>query len=123
MPASTDLREGLAEAFEVLAEEFQNGVTVKLCSQTSNADTFTDLLTVSTKRFWEYSEYRKQLILQIADADSSLTIAMVSATHVKIDSTVYEIQNADTLPPAGTNPVWTIYATLYADRVGHYTNL
>ena len=123
MPASDDLRNGLAEAYDVLSSEFQSGVTVKLCKQTALTDTFTDLYTVADSRFFEYSNYRKELRLEIADNDSAITTAMLTATHVKIDSTVYEINAADTLAPAGTNPVWTIYATLFANRVGHYTNL
>lgn len=124
--AAYDLMQGLAEANDALAEQFQYGVTVKLCYVDPTTNVFTDLLTVTSSRFFEYSNYRKNTLLEIAiegdtfmDEFSTTTMSeyMALATHVKIDSDVYVIRQGDTLPPSGTNPVWQIYLDLFeSDR-------
>lgn len=116
MPASDDLRDGMGEAFDALSSEFQNGVVVKLCKVDPANDEFDDVLTIDDKRFFEYSAFRKQFILEIADNDAAITTAMDTATHVKIDSVYYVIAQGDTLPPSGVNPVWTIACELYEPR-------
>lgn len=122
MPASTDIREGMAEAFDALTEEFQNGVSVTLQKVSESSDVFEDVLVISSKRFFEYSNFRKNTLLRIADTSSQLTAAMASATHVEIGSDVYVILQGDTLPPAGVNPVWQIYLELFEPR-DHYSPL
>lgn len=122
MPASTDLREGMGEAFDALADEFQNGVTVTLQKVSATTDAFEDVLAITSKRFFEYSNFRKNTLLEIADTSSQLTTAMASATHVEIGSDVYVILQGDTLPPAGVNPVWQIFLELFEPR-DHYEPL
>lgn len=123
MPASTDLREGLAEAYDTLSDEFQYGVTVKLLKpSTDGTDAFTEIATISSKRFFEYSNFRKDFLLEIADTGTQLTSDIQAATHVKIDNDVYVIKAGDTLAPSGTNPVWQIYCDLF-ERSGHYAAL
>lgn len=113
MPASTDLREGLAEAYDTLADEFQNGVSVTLLKVSSTVDSFDTVRVISSKRFFEYSNFRKNTLLEIADTSAQLTIDMGLATHVSIGSEVYVIRSGDTLPPSGTNPVWQLYLDLF----------
>jgi hypothetical protein len=122
MPASTDIREGVGEAFDALSDEFLVGVTIKLCSQTAGADTFTDLLTVTSKRFFEYSNFRKNFLLEIADDSSTLTTAMAAATHVKIGTEVYIIIAGDTVAPMATDPTWKIYVDRF-ERPAHWSPL
>jgi hypothetical protein len=122
MSASDDIRDGLAEAFDVLSTEFQPNVVVTLLKQSATADVFDTVLVISSKRFFEYSNFRKNTLLQIADTSSALTTAMGLATHVSIDSTVYVIRDADTLPPSGTNPVWMLYLDLF-EKSQRWTNL
>lgn len=112
MPASTDLREGLAEAFDTLSDEFQNAVVVKLLKPSTTADIFDEVRTVTSKRFFEYSNYRQNTLLEIADTSAQLTTDVNLATHVSIDSDIYSIKQGDTLPPSGTNPVWQIFLDL-----------
>ena len=210
MPASDDLRDGMGEAFDALAGEFQNGVVVKLLKvpeveslviagagtasvngtvqydgeldgkasyvyavgddptedgvywatskwfitvasvdlygsnddvdypwqattwetvegvanvpTVTRSNAFAEVLTISTKRFWEYSNYRKNTLLEIGDTSTALTNAMAEATHVSIDSDIYTIIAGDTLPPSGTLPLWRIYLDLFERRT-HYTAL
>jgi hypothetical protein len=121
MTASVDIREGLAEAFDVLSEEFQASATVTLLKVSTTTDAFETVLVISTKRFWEYSNFRRNTLLEIADTSSQLTTAMAAATHVSINSDIYIILEADTLPPSGTNPVWQIYLDLF--ERGSYQSL
>lgn len=111
--AALDLQDGLAEAYDTLAGEFQSGVVVKLCKVDSATDIFTDLLTITDKRFWEYSNFRKNTLLEIADSDAAIGVMMPFTTHVKIDSDVYIVRQGDTLEPSGTNPVWQLFLDLY----------
>lgn len=122
MPASTDIREGMAEAFDALTEEFQNGVSVTLQKVSESSDAFEDVLVISSKRFFEYSNFRKNTLLRIADTSSQLTTAMASATHVEIGSDVYVILQGDTLPPTGIQPYWQLFLDLY-ERRDHYEPL
>lgn len=211
MPASDDLRDGMGEAFDALAAEFENGVVVTLLkvpevdslviagagTSTANgtvqydgelnskpsyvytvgddpqvegcywdvtltdqwvigtnadyfstddvdypwqvttwqadngtlpvptvtrSNAFADVLTISTKRFWEYSNFRKNTLLEIGDTSAAITAAMAEATHVSIDDDIYTIIAGDTLPPSGTLPVWRIYLDLF-ERRDHYTRL
>lgn len=123
MPAADDLREGLAEAYNVLADEFLDGVTVALCKASGTSDAFTSLYTVSTARFFEYSNFRKNLLLEIASTAAALTTAMDDATHLSISGEYWVINKADTVAPTGTNPVWQIFAERFENRRTHYTNL
>ncbi len=119
MPASTDLREGLAEAYDTLASEFQYGAVVKLLKPSTTANEFAEIRTVTDKRFFEYSNFRKNTLLEIADTSSQLTDDIQNATHVSIDDVVYVIKTADTLEPSGTNPVWQLFLDLYERRDGY----
>jgi hypothetical protein len=126
MPASDDLRDGMAEAFDVLSEEFHSRALVTLLKVSTTTDAFDDVIQLTNKRFFEYSNFRKNTLLEIADASADMTEAMAEATHVRIDtdveSTIYNIIQADTLPPSGTLPVWRIFLELFEKR-GRFTNL
>lgn len=121
MPASDDLRDGMAEAFDALSEEFQSAVDVALVRPAVDPsdDTFETILTITSKRFWEYSNFRQNFLLEIADDNDALTSAISNATHVRINDDFYSINVADTLPPSGTNPVWRLYCDLF-ERSGKY---
>ncbi len=122
MPASVDIQEGMAEAFNVLSEEFLDGVTVTLCKVSDTSDEFTDILTIHSKRFFEYSSFRKNFLLEIADDHTDLREAIADATHVLVDNTYYVIIANDTMPPSSTDVTWKIFCDLF-ERPGHYTTL
>lgn len=109
MSATVALRKGLAKAFDALAAQFIPGVTVTLLEESATANEFTEIVTIESKRFFEYSNFRKNILLQIADDSSDLTLAIQTATHVSINDEVYIIAQGDTLAPSGTNPVWQLF--------------
>lgn len=122
MSAHTDLVDGLGEAFDVLSDEFLQGATITLCKASSTADTFDTVLAIDSKRFFEYSNYRKNFLLEIADDSSQLTTAMASATHVKVNNDYYVIIAEDTTAPNSTDATWKIFCDRY-ERRGHYSQL
>lgn len=123
MAAVDSLRTGLSKAFDVLSDQFTPNATVILCSISDTTDAFTDLLTVSSKRLFAYSNYRKNLLLEIADTSSALTTAMASATHLKINNDYWTIIQSDTIEPTGFNPVWQIFAEKFENRRTTYRAL
>lgn len=126
MPASDDLRDGMAEAFDALSEEFQAHAVVTMLKVSDTDDEFTEIMVLENKRFFEYSNFRKNTLMEIADASVELTETMADATHVRIDndneSTVYTIIAGDTIAPSGTQPFWQLYLDLFERRT-HYTRL
>jgi hypothetical protein len=153
MPASDDLREGLAEAFDVLSDEFQSGAVVTLLRASTTDASFELVLEIETKRFFEYSNFRKNTLLEIADTSDELTDAIRASTHVSINTNeesqeavtingeaitingeavtigdmgsgdIYLILQGDTLKPGGTNPVWQLYLELMPRNRGGYEAL
>lgn len=123
MPASTDLREGLAEAFDTLADEFNSGLTIYLAEVDPSTDEFNDAYLIASARFFEYSNYRKNFLLEIASNDSAITTAMATATHVKVGSEYFPIIQADTVPPTTSDATWKIYVERFEHRRTHYAAL
>lgn len=122
MPASVDIREGLAEAFDALSDEFLSGVSITLYKVNQTTDAFESVLAVSTKRFFEYSNYRQNFLLEIADDNGTLTTAMATATHVKVGNDYYVIRQADTTAPLGMDVTWKIYVDRF-DVTGRFESL
>lgn len=120
MPASTDIREGIAEAFEALGAEFFENVMVTLCKSSTSANEFVDVLNIGDEIgpvwIFEYSEFRQNFLLQIAADDAALTNAIAEATHVQVDNDYYVIRNGDTLPPKGTDPTWKLFCDRFTKR-------
>jgi len=63
---------------------------------------------ISTKWFFEYSEFRQNFLLEVALGDE-LTDPMNEATHIQVDDDVYEIDANDTIQPKGTDVTWKIF--------------
>lgn len=122
MSANVDIREGMAEAFDVLSEEFIPGVTVTLLVASDVYGEYDDILEVASKRFFEYSNYRKNFLLEIADDSDELTDAIEQSTHVRIDDDVYVIVEGDTVPPTSTDTTWKIYCDRFEDK-GRFKDL
>jgi len=118
MPDAHDaILDGRQTVFDTLTELFYPaGTTVTLQVQTPNANTFTDLLSVTQYWWLKYLSYRQQFRLEIASEDSAVTTAMLTATHVKINSDIYVIVQADTLAPKGPDVTWKIYCERFNKR-------
>lgn len=113
MPASVDIREGMAEAFNVLAEEFHDDAVVALAKPSSVYGEFDTITTITTNRFFEFADDRKTVLLEIATDTDALTEAIAEATHVVIDDTPFEIQRQDTQAPQSTDVTWKITASRF----------
>lgn len=92
----------------------------------TRSDKFVDVLEITTKRFFEYSSFRKKFILQIAAVSAELIAAVAESTHVRVEdangSTVYVIDDDDVVPPQSTDVVWNIACDVY-ERRDHYSTL
>ena len=76
---------------------------------------------ISTKWFFEYSEFRQNFLLEVALGDE-LTDPMNEATHIQVDDDVFVISKQDTLVPKGTDVTWKVYCTRFAKRE-HYSSV
>lgn len=128
MPANVALRKGLGTAFNVLSRQFAPDVTIKLLSVSEDYDEFDEILTITSKRFFEYSNFRKNFLLEIADDNETLTEKVNAATHVGIydadgNRTVYAIIAGDTKPPSSTDVTWKIYCDLFERNDARYADL
>ncbi len=153
MPASESLRKGLGKAFDALSAQFQSGAVVTLLKASETDASFETVLTIETKRFFEYSNFRKNTLLEIADTSDELTEAIQASTHVAINTNesseeavtingepitingeevtigdmgtgdIYLILQGDTLKPGGTNPVWQLYLELMPRNSAGYEAL
>ena len=116
MSTPSDIRDGIADAFAALRDEFfPDNPTVTLLQQSESVDDYDELLIID-KWFLEYSDFRKNWALQIADDSSELTDAIQAATHVSVGADIYVIAKADTTPPQGTDVLWSLYCTRYFNR-------
>lgn len=93
-----------------------DGTTIALCKASETEDEFEAVLTIDSKRFFEYKSFREQFQLEIADDSPQLTAAMAEATHVKVDDDIYVIAKADTIPPKGVDVTWKIYCERFTTK-------
>lgn len=122
MPDAHDaIQEGLGVAFSTLKDLFfESGTEVLLLKPTNDAEReFEVVWQVTDKWFFEYSAYRQNFLLEIAEDSTDLDDNIPQATHIQIDSDVYEISQSDTLPPKGTDVTWKVFCTRYARRANY----
>ncbi len=93
----------------------EESTDVMLLKQSETVRDFDTVYQLSGKWFFEYSNFRKDFLLEIAE-DDSITDAVNEATHVQIDDDVYVIRQGDTTPPKGTDVTWKIYCEQFAKR-------
>ena len=122
MPAHDDIQDGLAEAFDALRDEFFDGFTEPILLKTSSTtNTFEEVETISSKWFFEYSDFRQNFKLEIAEG-WELSDSIAEATHVQIDDDIYVIRNGDTVEPKGTDVTWKLFCDKFTKR-GQFTAL
>lgn len=118
MPARTDIRDGIAEAYNVLSEEFLAGLTISLAKYDDATGSYNTLVVLTKNRFFEAYDrepsikeaiWRGGYVLKISDESSTISVAMRTATHVVVGSTFYIINRTDSMPPTSTEPEWVIY--------------
>jgi hypothetical protein len=122
MTGREEITQEIGEAFDDAWAEFETPIRVALRKQSPTANEFIDLLDLTDKVFFEYSENRKRIVVEIADDSASVQNAMAEATHIEVvnpntdESHTYVITPADTTPPFGTDFTWKLSGNLFAER-------
>lgn len=117
MSAHSEIREGIAEAFNALnVEFFPDDQEVTLLKQSLTTRVFETVEVVSSNWFLENpTNFRDSFLLQIAE-DWSLTDSIEAATHVQVGDRVFVIRKGDTIEPKGTSVMWQMFCDLYNER-------
>lgn len=100
----------VADVFTEVRAEFFAGVVCKFLKEDPETRTFNEIGTL-TDWFFEYSAYRQNFLLEIAQDSAELTAWVNKATHISIGTDVYVISQSDTLPPKGTDFTWKLFCT------------
>lgn len=119
MGLRSELTEEVAEVFtEVWAELEIAGETVTLLKASTTDREFDEIVSFSANWFFEYSNFRQNFLLEIAQ-DESIAPQIAEATHVQVGSEVYVIRSGDTTPPKSTDVTWKLFCDRFARREHH----
>lgn len=111
------LLEGAATVNDALKELFfEAGTEVEFLKASETADEFDVVDTVTEKWWLEYSNFRKNFLLEVAEDATFLADTMSQATHIRIGDEVYVINRRDVTPPQGTDVTWKIFCDRYTKR-------
>ena len=123
-PGADALLIGAATVNDALRGLFFESGTVVEFLKADSSNVFTAIDTRSTGWWLEYSNFRHNFLLEIAETDTALGLAetMAEATHVRIGDDIYAIIRRDVTPPNGTDVTWKIYCDKFTKR-GSYTVL
>lgn len=114
MSAHTALQIGLSKAFDALSTQFHPDAVVTLVKGSNAYDEYDSEYIVTSKRFFEYSNNRATVTLEIALSSTEVTEAIKAANHIKIDDDVYLIADASKSPPKSTDVTWVLVGGLVA---------
>jgi hypothetical protein len=121
MGLRAELTEEVGDVFNEVWSELEGSDTVvKLLVAAENYAEFDEVRTLDGNWFFEYSNFRKNFLLEIAEDSDELTEHVRKATHVKVGDTVYVINDGDTTPPKATDVTWKIYCDLF-EAGGQYS--
>lgn len=112
MPASVSIRKGMGKVFNALSKQFLYNVQVKLLKVNQTTDEYDTIFDIQEKRFLEYTNNRKNLMLEIAEDYEALTDTVDEATHIQVDDDIYVILVGDTIPPKSTDVTWKLFGEL-----------
>jgi hypothetical protein len=113
----------VGRVFTKVTTRLEGSVTVRLLVTSENYDEFDEVLALSEGVFFEYSEFRKKVNLEIGQSTEALTAAMARATHLELADSVWVINRGDTKPPSMTDVTWKVTADLFERRTEQYTTL
>lgn len=94
--------------FTKVSRKLEGGVTVRLLKVADDYDEFDALLTLTEGLFFEYSEFRRKVLIEIGRNDDELTEAIQSATHFALAGYTWVIDKGDTHPPSMTDVTWKL---------------
>ncbi len=111
------LLEARREVFDTLRPLFfGSDITITLLKPSETAREFDEIEFLIDKWFFEYSNFRKNFLLEIADDGPDIAAALAEATHVAIGDEVYVIEDGDPTPPLGTDVTWKVFCNRYTRR-------
>jgi hypothetical protein len=120
------LLEGAITVNDALKELFFETGTIVEFLKAGNTEEFLTVDTRSSGWWLEYSNFRKNFLLEVAEADDAEAIPMsdiaLEATHIRIDEDIYVINRRDTTAPKGTDVTWKIFCDRFTKR-SNYTAL
>jgi hypothetical protein len=100
---------------------FDTGTEVEFLKASDTADEF-DIVDTVTEKWWlEYSNFRRNFLLEVAEDATILQGTMAEATHIRIADEIYVINRRDMTPPQGTDVTWKIYCDRYTKRSNFQT--
>ena len=116
--------DAMATVNDTLADLFfASGTDVKFLKQSTTANEFTTITTITTGWFFEWSTFRKQFGLDVAKDDAEFNAYAIQATHIRVGSDdVFVIVAADTTAPTSTDFSWKFYCERFA-KSGQFENL
>ena len=119
MSAHSALQRGMATAYNVLSRQFHPDAVVTLCNVSDSYDEFDEVYELTSSRFFEYSNNRETVTLEIALDTDDITNAVVNATQIRIDDDVYEIADRSRTAPKSTDVTWVVIGNKTPDK-GNY---
>jgi hypothetical protein len=122
MGLRSELTSEVGDIFTEISAELEGEQTLTLLRAADDYDEFAELLSLNGKWFFEYSNFRRNFLLEIADESEELTRAIKAATHVRIGNEYYAIAEGDPTPPNMTDATWKIYCDRY-ERAGQYRDV
>lgn len=109
------IRKARGLKFNAYRRVYLPGATLELLTISDETTGYTTIATLDADWYLKFAEYRNPLKLQIAkDVDFGYLIR--PATHVRVLDIVYTIEKADTVPPLGENPVWTVFCRKFDQK-------
>lgn len=118
------IRTAVGQVFDVMRSLFlESGTDCYLVKQSASSDTFETVATLSSNWFFEWSNFRQAFVLEIAEVGTTLNADIIEATHIQFDSgAVYIINQADTVPPTGSDVTWKLSAQKFT-QAGQFRGL
>lgn len=121
MPLRSRLTTKVGSVFTKVTTKLEGASTVELLKASNEYDEFDTLLTLTQGFYFEYSENRKKVALEIGRNDTAMTEAMADATHLKLADVVWAINRSDTTSPSMADVTWKITADLFERVRERYT--
>jgi hypothetical protein len=122
--AANAIRGGIGKVFDVLRSGvfLDTSDTLTLVKASGTANSYLDIVEVTSKWWIEYDDVRKSPKLLIAEKSDELVEAFDEATHFKVNDAVYAIDKAAKDEPLAASMMWTVYAERQPKR-GQFVDL
>ena len=118
MTKAEQIRNKVGNVFNKISAKFPIGDgNLYLLKPSTTLNEFETIFTLSNN--WlppVYSEFRQNYLVEIAFISDELTEAILQATHIKVDTDIYSIRQADVKKPQGFDITWKIFAEKFDSK-------